>query len=101
MTTQIDQLLHHELHSPEVEAIDADVVRPFPQPRSPDLEGDLAHGEPPTLWEYRTALGGSSSVDAEARLNALGGEGWELVTVVPPQDSSGQTVLYMKREKQA
>ena len=56
-----------------------------------------AADEAPATWEYLTAHGGTNSKDAEARLNAMGAEGWELVSVVPPHDPSGQTVLYMKR----
>jgi len=52
-----------------------------------------------TTWEYLTAHGGTNSNDAQVRLNALGLEGWELVSVVPPHDPSGQTVLYLKRPR--
>ena len=57
-----------------------------------------ADGEHPT-WEYATVHGGTNAKDAESRLNAMGAEGWELVSVVPPHDPSGQTVLYMKRPR--
>lgn len=57
------------------------------------------HDAAVALWEYLTTYGGSNSTDAERRLNALGAEGWELVSVVPPHDPSGQTVLYLKRPR--
>jgi len=53
------------------------------------------------VWEYLTTYGGTNSTDAQQRLNALGVEGWELVSVVPPHDPSGQTVLYLKRPRTA
>lgn len=86
-----------------MEAIDSDVVRPFPQRRArpPEPEAGGIPAGSPRLWEYRTALGGSGSADAETALNALGAEGWELVSVVPPHGGAGQTVLYMKREKRS
>lgn len=50
-------------------------------------------------WEYLTTHGGTNSKDAVARLNAVGAEGWELVSVIPPHDPSGQTVLFLKRPR--
>ncbi len=97
MTTQIDHALRRGVDSAEAEAVDSDVVRPFPPslsraPLAP--QGDAAAG---VRWEYRVVFGGSSSADAVAQLNAQGAEGWELISVVPPHDPSGQTVLYLKR----
>ena len=101
MTTQIEHQLHPASESVEVEAIDSDVVRPFPQRRPLPPEPDVTPSGSPKLWEYKAALGGSGSADAELALNALGAEGWELVSVVPPHGGAGQTVLYMKREKRS
>ncbi|MEE9298269.1 MAG: DUF4177 domain-containing protein [Acidimicrobiia bacterium] len=52
-------------------------------------------------WEYRTIFGGNSSSHAEEKINELGAEGWELVSVVPPADLAGEAVLYLKREKRS
>ncbi|HSM02480.1 MAG TPA: hypothetical protein VK960_08615 [Acidimicrobiia bacterium] len=51
----------------------------------------------PQQWEYLATYGGTNSADAQRRLNGFGADGWELVSVVPPHDPSGQTVLYLKR----
>ena len=103
MTTQIEQQLHPASESIEVEAIDSDVVRPFPQrrPLPPEPATGASPAGSPKLWEYKAALGGSGSADAETALNVLGAEGWELVSVVPPHGGAGQTVLYMKREQRS
>ena len=97
MTTRIDQPLHGDYL--DVEAIIPKVVEASPLQTSPVRSS--ARGGTPVLWEYKTALGGSQSSDAERELNRLGREGWDLVAVVPPHDPSGQTVLYLKRARRA
>lgn len=98
MTTRIDQPLHGD--PLDVEAIDPEVVH-HASSLQPSRVRSSARSETPVLWEYKAALGGSNSSDAERELNRLGLEGWELVAVVPPHDPSGQAVLYFKRARRA
>lgn len=99
MTSQPQPLSRPILQSPEEEDTDP-VVRAFPQ-RSPRVE-EPSEAPDATfrVWEYKTALGGAGAKDANAVLNTLGADGWELAGVEPPQPG-GQTILYLKRPKRA
>ena len=89
--TTYNQQLHHALEFTGVEEIESDLDRPSALRIAPE----------PAWWEYLTTYGGNDSADAQTRLNLLGAEGWELVSVVPPHDGGGQTVLYLKRRRRA
>ena len=46
------------------------------------------------IWEYKVVFGGED----EEKLNALGRDGWELVSV--DTDDVGNQVAYLKRRKE-
>lgn len=50
-------------------------------------------------WEYRTLRGYATNVETQSQLDALGDEGWELVSVV---NTSGTEfcIYFLKRPKQ-
>lgn len=89
-----DEELHQALEFDGVVEIDPDDA---PASAVGVMDPPEADAGGPPLWEYLTSYGGTNSTDAQQRLNELGVEGWELVSVVPPHDPSGQTVLYLKR----
>lgn len=86
---------------PFIEPVEVEAARPEEVPTLPPEEpadpGPAQEGR--RTWEYRTVLGGSGAAESVERLNAAGAEGWELVSVVPPLSSSGQMVLYLKRQR--
>ena len=47
-------------------------------------------------FEYRILVASEKAPTLEARINDLGADGWELVTVV--EEADGVTVLYFTRE---
>ena len=101
--TTYNQQLHHALEFTGVEEIESDLDRPSALRIAPEpgLESGRLEEPEPAWWEYLTTYGGNDSADAQTRLNLLGAEGWELVSVVPPHDGGGQTVLYLKRRRMA
>ena len=97
MTTQTDPGVADAWDLGRIEHTDGPPAAPAPLRVVPPPAEDAP--VEPVAWEYLTAHGGTNSRDAQTRLNDLGVDGWELVSVVPPHDPSGQTVLYMKRPR--
>lgn len=52
------------------------------------------------LWEYRVTMLADDALSTQAKLNRLGDEGWELVTVAVSSESR-LTLAYLRRRKNA
>lgn len=64
------------------------------------LTATVAHGAAKTAWEYKVVfinLGEMRTADIQTKINALGAEGWELVTAT--EGDTKIVNLYFKRPK--
>ena len=67
--------------------------QPLPRPKPP-----MVYVTEKTVWEYKQVVRNlaDSKIPTEDELNALGKDGWELVTVLA---NAGHLLLYFKRVK--
>ena len=64
------------------------------------LTASVTHGAAKTAWEYKVVfinLGEMRTADIQTKINALGAEGWELVTAT--EGDTKIVNLYFKRLK--